>query len=555
MSRTRSRYALYVSAVLTAVFMCFASSSAQPSALPDDAPMIQRPWTNDPAKFTFAVVGDKTGGNASGWPYFDAAVDHINRIRPDFAIMIGDLVEGYTNDSTAIEEQWDEFLAHANRLEVPMLVLPGNHDYTSPELIEAWQRRMGRTYYSFDWKGCHFVLLNTEEERDGAQDFGEEQMAFIREDLGGSGDARHTFVFMHRPAWRFTEDMNYNTDWPRIVEELGSRPYSIFAGHWHHLIHERIDGHDYTIMGATGGAMRPSDYLPLGKFHHWTHVAVDGDSVHISHIPCGESVLPTDIARASFIRDGYRLASVDGLPPERRGDVLRAGFRVTLENVLSDTAMVSLTTRAQGNTMLNAWRDTTITVAPGDESHLDMYYEANAGLNPPRLGVNVVYNGETLGRFRRRVPLVPVDILRVPDAWRVTEPVRVTELPADWTTLPRSETTRNVSPTSDGTMWLNRTFGMADFSLSFATTRIYSPAAQDTWIGFWVEEKTTLILNGVRIAEDRDLDGSSGNVIWIPVHLNEGWNTLTVGVHSVDSFYGFGLRIADPTGTLRFSTE
>ena len=320
-------------ALCTYVALTTASVATVGPSLLERTPLLPGAWPADAAKFSFAVIGDKTGGGPEGWPYFDAAVDHVNLIRPDFAVMTGDMVPGYTSDSTRIVAEWEEFLTHARRLEVPLFVIPGNHDFTSAALIAEWRRRMGRTYYSVDWKGAHFLMLNSEEERDGAQDFGAEQMAFIREDLAAHADATHTFLFLHRPAWRTDDtDMCYEQDWPRIIEMLGDRPYTVFAGHWHHLIHDRIDGHDFIVMGPTGGATRPSDYYPLGSFHHWTHVTVDGDSVHVAHIPAGQSVLPRDVAKASFLRDVRGLARVIAGPPERVSDGrLRSAYEIRME--------------------------------------------------------------------------------------------------------------------------------------------------------------------------------------------------------------------------------
>jgi hypothetical protein len=63
--------------------------------LPDNIPGIDRPFPQDDDKFTFAIIGDKTGGGLRNWPIFDRAMDEVSRLHPDFAIMVGDLIQGY----------------------------------------------------------------------------------------------------------------------------------------------------------------------------------------------------------------------------------------------------------------------------------------------------------------------------------------------------------------------------------------------------------------------------------------------------------------------------
>ncbi len=61
---------------------------------------MERPWTDDPDKFSFMILGDKTGGGEDNWPIFDRSVDEVNLLNPDFVIMVGELIQGYTPDTT-----------------------------------------------------------------------------------------------------------------------------------------------------------------------------------------------------------------------------------------------------------------------------------------------------------------------------------------------------------------------------------------------------------------------------------------------------------------------
>ena len=87
--------------------------------------MVERPFSDDPDKFSFAIIGDKTGGGQDKWHVFDRAIAEINALKPDFAIMVGDLIQGYTTDLEQIESEWREFWGHESALEAPFIPLPG----------------------------------------------------------------------------------------------------------------------------------------------------------------------------------------------------------------------------------------------------------------------------------------------------------------------------------------------------------------------------------------------------------------------------------------------
>ena len=266
--------------------------------LPSGVPGIKRPFPQDEEKFTFAIIGDKTGGGEKNWPIFDQAMDEVSRLHPDFAIMVGDLIQGYITNLKVIDEQWKEFYEHANRIQVPLFFLPGNHDISNKVMYEYWTANVGKTYYSFDYRGCHFVLLNTEEGlmSDEVQ-FGSEQMEWIRSDIEAHLDSKHIFVFIHRPVWYSSGEKL--AQWETVESWLEGLPYTVFAGHFHGLTYETRKDHRYFILGATGGDLSTSEVLELGAFHHYTLVTVDGQGVNVAITEPG-SIHHYDIAPREF---------------------------------------------------------------------------------------------------------------------------------------------------------------------------------------------------------------------------------------------------------------
>ena len=102
-------------------------------------------------------------GGLDKWPVFDRAISEINSLQPDFAIMVGDLIQGVTTDIAQLNAEWEEFWQHESPLTIPFLPLPGNHDITNRVMYDYWVEHIGRTYSAFTYKNCLFIILNTEE--------------------------------------------------------------------------------------------------------------------------------------------------------------------------------------------------------------------------------------------------------------------------------------------------------------------------------------------------------------------------------------------------------
>ena len=101
---------LVVVATLVAITIFAARSGANNP--PADKPALvvaetaaRNPWTKleldqGADAFRFAVVSDRTGGHRPG--VFSRAVRMINLLQPEFVMSVGDLIEGYSEDSQKI---------------------------------------------------------------------------------------------------------------------------------------------------------------------------------------------------------------------------------------------------------------------------------------------------------------------------------------------------------------------------------------------------------------------------------------------------------------------
>ena len=122
------------------------------------------PWThlnfcNNPDEFQFAIVGDRTGEHRAG--VFEKTVEKLNLLIPEFVISVGDFIEGYNDDETKLNKQWDEFDAMVDKLKMPFFYVPGNHDIGNEMTARKWRQHLGPTYYHFVYRNVLFLCLNT----------------------------------------------------------------------------------------------------------------------------------------------------------------------------------------------------------------------------------------------------------------------------------------------------------------------------------------------------------------------------------------------------------
>jgi lysophospholipase L1-like esterase len=258
------------------------------------APWTTKPVFDDPERFQIAIMTDRTGGHRPG--IWMDAVSKLNMLRPSFVMSVGDLIEGYTDDRTRALAEWDEFNGFIDQLDMKFFFVAGNHDVTNPMLQELWREKFGAGWYSFDYKRVHFLCLLSE---DPLQRIGEEQLAFIRDDLAAHADARHTLVFLHKPLWNIAErelaaGNEDSTNWKKVEAMLADRPHTVFAGHVHHYVqYSRNGGRSYYSLATTGGSSQLRG-VPYGEFDHVTWLTMEKDGPQVVNLKL-DGILPPDV--------------------------------------------------------------------------------------------------------------------------------------------------------------------------------------------------------------------------------------------------------------------
>ncbi|MEO0531511.1 MAG: metallophosphoesterase [Planctomycetota bacterium] len=301
-------------------------------------PWSEKPLLNTPGRFQIAIVTDRTGGHRPG--IWMNAVEKLNQLRPEFVVSVGDLIEGYTEDEATVQSQWEEFVGFIDRMEMRFFFVAGNHDLTNSMMHRVWRERFGPEWYSFDYRGVHFLCLNSEDPR---QHISEKQLQFIEEDLEQAEDARWTLVFLHKPLWTYAERGLANngedpTNWKRVEAMLVDRPHTVFAGHVHHYVQYERDGHNYYSLATTGGGsqLRGNEY---GEFDHVTWLTMETEGPHVVNLRL-DGILPADVVTeqsAKRFGDFLRLVRVEVDPimvDDSSNRFSKADLRVRLVNDL-----------------------------------------------------------------------------------------------------------------------------------------------------------------------------------------------------------------------------
>ncbi len=281
------------------------------AALPEAKPWTSENFKNNPNNFQFVVIGDRTGG-ADVRGIFERAMDQLNLLQPEFVVSVGDLIEGYTDDTARLTAEWEHMDGIINKLEMPLFRTVGNHDLGNDTMKQVWLERHGADYYHFVYRNVLFLVLNSEDPPnpvpEGIEEatvrynklqvsdpaaaqamldefmaslasyrvpanFSDQQVAYVKKALAQNADVRWTFLFLHQPAWE-----NPSENFLAIEQMLKDRGYTFFAGHLHYYNYEERLDRDYITMGPAGASWHKDG---PGNVDHinWVTMTEDGPQI------------------------------------------------------------------------------------------------------------------------------------------------------------------------------------------------------------------------------------------------------------------------------------
>jgi 3',5'-cyclic AMP phosphodiesterase CpdA len=169
-----------------------------------------------------------------------AAVNGLEQ-QPDFIMFTGDLTHT-TDDPQERRKRLGEFKAIVAELKVKQVhFMPGEHD-AGLDHGAAYQEFFGKTHYTFDHKGVHFIVLDNVS--DPGASIGDEQLSWLASDLEKLAPDARIVVFTHRPLF----DLYPQWDWATrdgtkaLALLMPHRNVTVFYGHIHQE-HHQMTGH------------------------------------------------------------------------------------------------------------------------------------------------------------------------------------------------------------------------------------------------------------------------------------------------------------------------
>jgi 3',5'-cyclic AMP phosphodiesterase CpdA len=202
------------------------------------------------AGLTFLQISDSHVGfdkpaNPNALGTLEEAINKVKALpaKPSFMIHTGDI----THLSKVSEFDDAERIISQSRLDVHYV--PGEHDVID-EGVKLYKDRYGRGtkgagWYSFDANGVHFVgLVNVVDlKAGGLGNLGNDQLAWVEDDLKSRSASTPIVVFAHIPLWVVYPQWGWGTeDGERVLgflKRFGS--VTVLNGHIHQII-QKVEG-------------------------------------------------------------------------------------------------------------------------------------------------------------------------------------------------------------------------------------------------------------------------------------------------------------------------
>jgi 3',5'-cyclic AMP phosphodiesterase CpdA len=196
---------------------------------------------------------------------YEFAVAAVNRLKPGFVIVLGDLV-----NKGGDAEQIREFKRISGKIDpsIPAYYLAGNHDVgrdPTPETLALYRQNFGPDYYSFRAGPVYGIVLNSTliHSPGKAESEYRAQLSWLKAELekAKGSDARHIIVFQHHPYFineGQEPDQYMNISLERRLPILALlhqyNVHYVFAGH----VHKSSVGKDGDLeMTVTGPVAMP----------------------------------------------------------------------------------------------------------------------------------------------------------------------------------------------------------------------------------------------------------------------------------------------------------
>jgi 3',5'-cyclic AMP phosphodiesterase CpdA len=215
---------------------------------------------------SLGIIGEAQAQSGGGLTFLQISDSHIGFDKPANPNASGTLGEAiakvkalptkpafmiHTGDITHLSKpkEFDDADQIIGTSGLPVHYVPGEHDIIDEE-VKLYKDRYGKNakgtgWYSFDQDGVHFIgLVNVMNLKAGGLGaLGDEQLAWLADDLKGKSASTPIVVFAHIPLWVVYEQWGWGTeDGGRALELLkkfGS--VTVLNGHIHQVM-QKVEG-------------------------------------------------------------------------------------------------------------------------------------------------------------------------------------------------------------------------------------------------------------------------------------------------------------------------
>jgi predicted MPP superfamily phosphohydrolase len=245
---------------------------------------------------------------------FLQAIDTINELKPDFVITGGDLIMDALGQTYGrADSLYTLYNKTAANFKMPVYNTLGNHeiygiyeksgaDRSHPEFGEKmFEKEIGESYYSFNHKGWHFIILNSVEETytgnayEGFIDAA--QMEWLKSDLEKVNPETPIAISTHIPLttvyWRIYDSPN-EPNKPNIAVKNTPELLKLFEnhnlklvlqGHMHVIEEVKVNGITFITGGAASAAWWTGPHQ--GFEEGFVLVDVNGDDFSWEYVDYG----------------------------------------------------------------------------------------------------------------------------------------------------------------------------------------------------------------------------------------------------------------------------
>ena len=203
------------------------------------------------AGFTFLQISDSHVGfdkpaNPNALGTLEEAINKVKALpaKPSFMIHTGDIAH------LSKPSEFDDAERVISQAKLDVHYVPGEHDVIDEDTGKLYLERYGRGtkgagWYSFDANGVHFVgLVNVMDlKAGGLGNLGNDQLAWLENDLKGRSASTPIVIFAHIPLWIIYPQWGWGTeDGERalgLLKRFGS--VTVLNGHIHQIV-QKVEG-------------------------------------------------------------------------------------------------------------------------------------------------------------------------------------------------------------------------------------------------------------------------------------------------------------------------